>query len=125
MPVGVPAPPVTVAVNVTDVPKADGLTEEDRVVVLPLAYRLGQDRRGAADKIDVAAIHGRDGMAAERERAATLPASEPEPIVPPPSLKVTVPVAVPLGTVMVAVKVTVAPTALGLIDDVTCVLLVA
>jgi hypothetical protein len=40
-------------------------------------------------------------------------------------LKVTVPVAVPFGTVTVAVKVTAAPTALGLIDDVTCVLLVA
>jgi hypothetical protein len=43
----------------------------------------------------------------------------------PPSLKVTVPVAVPFGTVTVAVKVTAPPMALGLIDDVTCVPLVA
>ena len=50
VPVGVPEPgafALTVAVNVTDWPNTDGLTEVAVVVVAVLADRLGEVRRGA------------------------------------------------------------------------------
>ena len=69
VPVGVPAPgrsTVTVAVNVTDWPKTEGLAEEVSVVAgRRLVDRLAQGGRGAAGEVGVAAVDRGDRVGAD------------------------------------------------------------
>ena len=121
VPVGVPLPGetgLTVAVNVTAWPAVDGLAEETTlVVVLGLFHGLRQGRRGAGREVAGRRCRPRDRIRADREgrnresghasaeRSACRESVDP-------SMKVTVPVGVPLPgefALTVAVNVTDCP----------------
>ena len=129
VPVGVPAPgdvAVTVAVNVTDWPNTDGLTDETSAVVVAswlTTWLVAVDV--LVEVVRVAAVDRRDRVRCRPTsvlvvKVATPPLSVPVPSVAEPSLNVTVPVGVPAPgdvAVTVAVNVTDWPNTDGLTDD--------
>lgn len=132
MPVGVPAPLLTVAVNVIDWAKLAGLTEVARAVVVATAEVIDWDT--PADVLDAKfpsvwyeAVIKCAPRASEEVVNVACPAAlrMPVPTWFAPSKNNTAPVGVPPALVTVAVNVTDWPTEAGLPDDTSTVLVFA
>lgn len=126
VPVGVPDPLLTVAVNVTDVPNDDGFSEEMTVVLvgIPLTtWFSAVDVLGSkvASPWYAAVIECVPETSAEVESEAWPAFNVPLPIEVAPSKKTTVPVGVPVP-LTVAVKVTDCPAVEGFKSEITEVL---
>jgi hypothetical protein len=134
VPVGVPVPDdVVFAVNVTAVPRTDGLFDEATVVVLATKFTVTVCVR-AVEVLPVklvsppytAVIECVPPDSADVVSVAVPPLSVPVPSVVPPSWNVTVPASVPVADdVTLAVRVRAVPKMEGLFDEVTVVVLVA
>jgi hypothetical protein len=127
VPVGTPAEEVTVAVNVTDCPEADGLTDELSAVVLdapPTVCASAAEVLWAnvSDPLYVAVMVCEPAASEAVDRLADPALSRVAvPITLAPSLKATVPIGIPAVDATVAVKTIVCPTAAGLADEVSVV----
>jgi len=137
VPVGVPAPAATVAVNVTDCPKTDGFTVEASVVVVlangavltvwinaveALALKSTLPAYSTVSKWEPTI------KAAVENVACPEPSSAPVPTVAAPSLKVTVPLRVPAPgavAVTIAVKVTDWPDVDGFTEELSVAVVLA
>jgi hypothetical protein len=122
VPVGVPPVPVTVAVNVTDWPAVEGLTEEVSVVVLAFVFTTWVTTEDVlAAKLEsppyCAVIEWEPRASVDVENDAAPPLSVPVPSVVAPSRNVTVPVGIPPVPVTVAVNVTGWPIVEGLTEE--------
>jgi hypothetical protein len=123
VPVGVPDPLLTVAVNVTDAPNDDGFSEEVTLVLvgIPLTTWLSAVEvlgSKVASPWYAAVIECVPETNAEVEREACPAFSVPLPMDVAPSKKITVPVGDPVP-VTVAVKVTGCPAVDGLTSEIT------
>jgi hypothetical protein len=130
VPVGVPVPGAVaaiVALNVTDLPTVDGLSEEVSFAVVFALLTVCANAAEALDPYDVlpeytAVMDWLPAASTDVDNMALPPLTVPDPSTVAPSLKDTVPVIVPaVVELTVAVKVTVWPYTVGLTDAVTAV----
>ena len=128
VPLGVPvAVLVTVAVNITDCPTLEGLSDEVKAVDDAFLFTTWLTAvevlvRKVASPPYTAVMEWVPAVSAEVEKVATPAVSVPVPSTAAPSLKVTVPLGVPVAVLLtVAVKVTDCPTLEGLSEEVNAV----